>query len=63
MDENDTQQSHIDFHANFDSLKALKKKSLKSNDHFSSALHSLASLAKLIWHWVGLAGRTLENQS
>ena len=55
MDENGAQESHVDFYAQFDSLKALKKKFLKSNHLFSLALQSPASQSSQIWQ-SGLLG-------
>ena len=43
MDENGAQESSMDFYAQFNSLKALEKKFLKSNHPFSLAVQSPAS--------------------
>ena len=48
MDENGAQESGMDFHAQFKSLKALKKKVLKSNHQFSLAVQSPAGRVSLI---------------
>ena len=55
MDENGAQESHMDFYAQFDSLKAQKKKFLKSNHWFSSAVQNPAGRASLIAKsgWIG----------
>ena len=55
MDENGAQESHMDFYAQFDSLKAWKKKILKSNHWFSLAVQSPATQASLTWQsgWLG----------
>ena len=43
MDENGAQECGMDFYAQFNSLKALEKKFLKSNHRFSLAVQSPAS--------------------
>ena len=55
MDENGAQESHIDFYAQFNSLKALEKKFLKSNHWFSLAAQSSAGRVSLIFElgWIG----------
>ena len=49
MDENGAQECHMDFYAQFDSLKALEKEFLKSNHQFFSAVQSHASQTNPIW--------------
>ena len=49
MDENGAQESHMDFYAQFDSLKALEKKFLKNNYQVFSAVQSHASQTSPIW--------------
>ena len=49
MDENGAQESGMDFYAQFNSLKALEKKFLKSNHRFSLAVQSPASQSGPIW--------------
>ena len=56
MDENGAQECGMDFYAQFNSLKALEKKFLKSNHWFSLAVQSPASQSRLIWQ-LGLLGR------
>ena len=55
MDENGAQESGMDFYAQFNSLKALEKKFLKSNHCFSLAAHSPAVQVSLIAKtgWIG----------
>ena len=55
MDENGAKVSHVDFYAQFDSLKALEKKFLKSNHWFSLAVQSPAGQVSLIAKsgWIG----------
>ena len=55
MDENGAQESGMDFYAQFNSLKALEKKFLKSNHWFSLAVQSPASKSSPIWQsgWLG----------
>ena len=55
MDKNGAQESHMDFYAQFDSLKALEKKFLKSNNKFSLAVLSPAGRVSLIAKlgWIG----------
>ena len=55
MDENGAQESGMDFYAQFNSLKALEKKFLKSNHRFSLAVQSPASRVSLIAKlgWIG----------
>ena len=48
MDENGAQESHMDFYAQLDSLKALEKKFLKSNHQFFLAVQSPAGQVSLI---------------
>ena len=48
MDESGAQESHLDFYAQFNSLKAKKKKFLKSNHRFSLAVQSPAGRVSLI---------------
>ena len=48
MDENGAQESGMDFYAQFNSLKALEKKFLKSNHWFSLAVQSPAGRVSLI---------------
>ena len=55
MDENGAQECNMDFYAQFDTLKVQKKKFLKSNHPFSSAVQSPVSHG----NQAGLAGRTL----
>ena len=54
MDENSAQECGMDFYAQFNSLKALEKKFLKSNHRFSLAVQSSAGqvslIAKLGWN-------------
>ena len=57
MDKNGAQESHMNFYAQFDSLKALEKKILKSNHRFPSAVKSpagqisqIAKLGLFGWH-------------
>ena len=56
MDENDAQEYDMDFYAQFNSLKALEKKFLKSNHQFSLAVQSPASQSSPI-RQSGLLGR------
>ena len=56
MDENGAQESGMDFYAQFNSLKALEKKFLKSNHRFSLAVQSPASQSSPICQ-LGLLGR------
>ena len=49
MDENGAQESHMDFYAQFDSLKALENKFLKSNHWFFSAVQTHANQTSPIW--------------
>ena len=55
MDENGAQESGTDFYAQFNSLKALEKKFLKSNHWFSLAVQSPAGRISLIAKsgWIG----------
>ena len=55
MDENGAQESGMDFYAQFNSLKALEKKFLKSNHRFSLAVQSPAGRVSLIAKlgWIG----------
>ena len=55
MDENGAQESGMDFYAQFNSLKALEKKFLKSNHWFSLAVQSPAGQVSLITKsgWLG----------
>ena len=55
MDENGAQESGVDFYAQFNSLKALEKKFLKSNHQFSLAVQSPAGQVSLITKlgWIG----------
>ena len=55
MDENGAQESGMDFYAQFNSLKALEKKFLKSNHRFSLAVQNPAGWASLIAElgWLG----------
>ena len=55
MDGNGAQESHMDFYAQFNSLKALEKKFLKSNHRFSLVVQSPASRVSLIAKlgWIG----------
>ena len=55
MDENGAQESGVDFYAQFNSLKALKKKFLKFNHWFSLAVQSPAGRVSLIAKsgWIG----------
>ena len=48
MDENGAQEFHMNFYAQFDSLKAQKKEFWKSNHRFSSAVQSPAGQVSLI---------------
>ena len=48
MDENGAQDSVMDFYTQFNSLKALGKKCLKSNHQFSLAVQSPAGRVSLI---------------
>ena len=54
MDENDAQESGMDFYAQFNSLIALEKKFLKSNHRFSLAVQSPAG-------WVSLIAKSDKN--
>ena len=56
MDENGAQESSMDFYAQFNSLKALERKFLKSNHRFSLAIQSPAGRVSLIAKsgWIGL---------
>ena len=56
MDENGAQECGMDFYAQFNSLKALEKKFLKSNHWFSLAVQSPAGQTSPIWQ-SGLLGR------
>ena len=47
MDENGAKESGMDFYAQFNSLKALEKKFLKSNHRFSFAIKNPASQSLL----------------
>ena len=55
MNGNSAQESHMDFYAQFDSLKALEKKFLKYNRRFFSAVQTHASQTSPIWQsgWFG----------
>ena len=55
MDEKGAQESGMDFYAQFNSLKALEKKFLKSNHRFSLAVQSPAGRVSLIAKlgWIG----------
>ena len=55
MDEKGAQESGMDFYAQFNSLKALEKKFLKSNHRFSLAVQSPAGQVSLIAKsgWIG----------
>ena len=55
MDENGAQECDMDFYAQFNSLKALEKKFLKSNHWFSLAVQSPAGRVSLIVKsgWIG----------
>ena len=55
MDENGDQESGIEYHAQFNSIKALEKKFLRSNHWFSLAVQSPASQSSPIWQ-SGLLG-------
>ena len=48
MDENGAQECGMDFYAQFNSLKTLEKKFLKSNHQFSLAVQSPAGQVSLI---------------
>ena len=48
MDENGAQECGMDFYAQFNSVKALEKKFLKSNHRFSLAIQSPAGRVSLI---------------
>ena len=60
MDENGAQESGMDFYTQFDSLKALEKKFLKSNHWFSLAVHSPASQSSPIWKLELLSPQSLK---
>ena len=55
MDENGAKESGMNFYAQFNNLKAFKKKFLKSNHWFSLAVQSPAGQVSLIAKlgWVG----------
>ena len=55
MDDNGAHESRMDFHAQFNSLKALENKFLKSNYRFSLAVQCPAGRISLIAKsgWIG----------
>ena len=62
MDENGAQESGMDFYAQFNSLKALEKKFLKSNHQFSLAVQSPAGRVSLIAKSGWISWQTLYSQ-
>ena len=63
MDENGAQESGMDFYAQFNSLKALEKKFLKSNQPFFLAVQSPAGQVSLIvLNWLAGLCTAKENR-